>query len=239
MAATLPKDLKRETWKKIKPLLMKKTALGEALEAYGKKSEAVLKKPSLAGFGELTTELETLKSAVAKAVVAAKAGKHKDCEESLKGYTALIAREAQKIMAEQSTYQKDLDAWIKIRVDCISGMKKHQVEMTTLGSKIEKTLTTFNSMTTTTKTLAPPIIKQATALGNKDLLALETLRKSYKETCDSVRIAKTGGSTLDANDRPTEYLESLNKLSSALEGEYNINKGKLEKGIKAVESLAG
>ena len=108
--------------------------------------------------------------------------------------------------------------------------------MATLESKIEKTLLTFDSMTKATK-LAPPIIKQAVALGKKDLSALETLRKSYKETCDSVP-RKERFWRLNAEDRPTEYLESLNKIMLALEGEYSLTKGKLEKGVEAVESLA-
>ena len=100
MAATMPKDLKRSTWSKIKPLLMKKTGLGEALEAYAKKKAEVLKKPRKNQILALQKELEKINAAVKNATTVAQAGKHKDVVESLKGYPGLVAAEAKALMDE-------------------------------------------------------------------------------------------------------------------------------------------
>ena len=110
MAPTIPKDLSRSTWKKIKPLLMKKTGLGEALDEFATKKKEALKTPRKSLFLALGKDLQKIKDGVKKATDVATAGKHKDTIESLKAYPALIAKEASAVSLEASKYEEKVKA---------------------------------------------------------------------------------------------------------------------------------
>jgi hypothetical protein len=104
MAPTIPQDLKRSTWKKIKPLLMKKTGLGESLEKYAKARSDADKVKRYSLYMAAGKALDEVKKAVKTATDVATAGKHKDTIESLKAYPALVQKEAAAVAVESIKY---------------------------------------------------------------------------------------------------------------------------------------
>lgn len=211
-----PTDFSKAWWQKNKPVTLKSTGFGKALEDFTKSEALVWSKANIKA---KIAALKAIEAARVAAVGKCNKTLHADALKYLEAYKTLIAKAGQALQRDGEHYDKLVTEWHKKRSDVLAEMKIRDKEWTALAPKLDKVLLECGMAAMGQDAQAKAAAKTKLAKA-KDLVAKQ--KQLTIDTCDKNRFQSVLDTSkmnvFGADKDETDYL-AIVKLQAVNDGE--------------------